>query len=554
MKNPIRFLVLLLALAFLPGLARVSAAAKLTRAEVEQAISDTEKELQGWRDRIDDLKAAAEGDAFAKRKLSYGKPGEEPTIAVLFNSGGNLRIGDESAEHAMGQGYSGDAVAQCEMNIARLEADLETQRKALAKIEEEERKELEEAWKKQREIEQRLDREEEWAWDWNRDRDLASKGKPGYTMEAVDRHYRTGAGSRDHYINGTQQPFSPKTTLHTEPTAATPPENGGGSAPSGGGALDKFLDQQTQASNNRGNDSQTLNQYTTQEKEQESKNTIARQDAENTVNQGGQNSQTIGEQSASSTAASQSLNSWDNTLSGALQQSITEGLTSMGTAFAENTAENLVNKLFPPEKQPEAAPGGGAPGVGGAPGGGGQPGGQPGAQKGGGGGGGGKTGGGGGGKKGGGKGGGDNPDGGDGDEGEGGGEAESGEESGQPLEKCDLCGRMVTKRYLCGRTVISTASQVDGSFSRDSYSSSQYACADCLGISAPKKSPKEENADDDGGEEEKEKEKPVQHGRFHKGCGGMLLQDGDDGYGWTYWKCKKCGQRDHWFHTWAVER
>lgn len=546
MKTPIRFLVLLLALAFLPGFARVSPAAYAVtdKAMVQQAIRDTEKELQGWRDRLDDLRAASEGDSFAKRKLSYGKPGEDPTISVIFNSGGNLRIGDESAEHAMGQGYSGDAEAECRRNIARLEADLETQRKELAKIEEEERKEIEEAWKRQWEIEKRKDREQQWGWDWMRDRELAAKGKPGYTMEAVDRHYRTGAGSRENYINGTQQPFSPKTTLHTEPTAATPSENGGGSAPSGGGSLDKFLDQQTQASENRGNDSKILNQYTTQEKEQESKNTIARQDAENTVNQGGQNSQTINQQSASTTAESQDQNSWQNTIVGAFEESITGGLVSMGTTFAENAAQNFVNKLFPPEKQPDD------PSAGGGGGGGGQNGGQPGGKKSGG-----KKGGGGG-KKGGGGGGGghdhgeDEVEGGEGGSSEGdsgdhdddtgggyddgtgggyddggkvtfntpgyvgdGGSSESDEDDGQKI--CIRCKQK--KSYL--------------EWDKDAIG---WVCYDCLNRTVPKEEPQEEESSGCGG--------PVHHG-----CGGCVYEaEWDDDKGGRFWKCEKCGHKDHW--------
>lgn len=443
MKTPIRFLVLLLALAFLPGFARVSPAAYAVtdKAMVQQAISDTKKELALWKARKTNLYMAEGGSSTASGLLRYGKPGEDPTRAILN--------ADEPPKHFWtdkeGGTQSGNLslstftsdIEECDWHIARLEADLETQERELAKIEEEERKEIEEAWKRQWEIEKRLDREEEWAWNWNRDLDLASKGKPGYTVEAVDRHYTTGAGSRINYINGTQQPFSPKSTLHTEPTAAPPPENGGGSAPSGGGSLDKFLDQQTQASNNRGNDSQTLNQYTTQEKEQESKNTIARQDAENTVNQGGQNSQTIGERSASTTATSQDQNSWKTTLSGALEESLTGGLVSMGTTFAENTADNIVNKLFPPEPEPDAGPGGGGGG-----GGGGQNGGQPGGKKGGGkkGGGGGKKGGGGGGGGGSGHGEGD-PHGGEGEgEGGGGGEGGGSRGGGSDAHHCARCG------------------------------------------------------------------------------------------------------------------
>ena len=40
-------------------------------------------------------------------------------------------------------------------------------------------------------------------------------------------------------------------------------------------------------------------------------------------------------------------------------------------------------------------------------------------------------------------------------------------------------------------------------------------------------------------------QKKEEHGRFHTGCGGRIYEDGDDGNYWVYWKCDKCGHRDH---------
>ncbi len=112
-----------------------------------------------------------------------------------------------------------------------------------------------------------------------------------------------------------------------------------------GPSLTKFLNDQANENDQKFQEGNTLNQTVAQEREQEAKNEIAQENADNTLNQGGEAAQTIAEDSANSTANAQDQNSWNNHLSGALQQSVTVGLSSIGATFGNELGNQVANDL-----------------------------------------------------------------------------------------------------------------------------------------------------------------------------------------------------------------
>ena len=160
--------------------------------------------------------------------------------------------------------------------------------------------------------------------------------------------------------------YEPPSSLRDEPKLDPDNENYEPCEPNS--AFKSWLDWNNQVSINKGNESQILNQYITQEREQESKNTIAQQNADDTRNQGGEAAQTTSSQSASEAANAQSENSWTTHLSDAIQESIEAGLTEAGGTFGRSAGEQLASNLF--DKDKNKGGGGGGSGEGGGGGGG----------------------------------------------------------------------------------------------------------------------------------------------------------------------------------------
>lgn len=117
-----------------------------------------------------------------------------------------------------------------------------------------------------------------------------------------------------------------------------------------GPSLTKFLNDEANENEQKFQEGSTLNQTVAQEREQEAKNEIARENADNTLNQGGDAAQKIADDSANATANAQDQNSWENHLSDALQQSVTAGLSSIGTTvgneLGNKIADDLTKQLF----------------------------------------------------------------------------------------------------------------------------------------------------------------------------------------------------------------
>ena len=131
-----------------------------------------------------------------------------------------------------------------------------------------------------------------------------------------------------------------------EPVSGDPTGEGsqipqGPAGPSLPGFLEKWLTEHGQKFLENNN----LNQYTWKEYEQAMKNAIAEQNAQQTVNQGGQNAQQISTDSANTTANAQDENSWGKHLTDAVQQSISAGLNAAGTGFAGKIGDHVANEL-----------------------------------------------------------------------------------------------------------------------------------------------------------------------------------------------------------------
>ena len=132
-----------------------------------------------------------------------------------------------------------------------------------------------------------------------------------------------------------------------EPVSGDPTGEGsqipnGPAGPSLSGFLENWLTDQGQKFLENNN----LNQYTRQEYEQAFKNAIAQQNAQHTVNQGGETANQISTDSANTTANAQDENSWGKHLSDAVQQSISAGLSAMGTSFGNATGSHVANELL----------------------------------------------------------------------------------------------------------------------------------------------------------------------------------------------------------------
>lgn len=134
-----------------------------------------------------------------------------------------------------------------------------------------------------------------------------------------------------------------------------------------GPSLTKFLNDEANENEQKFQEGSTLNQTVAQEREQEAKNEIARENADNTLNQGGDAAQKIADDSARETSDAQDRNSWNNHLSDALQQSVTVGLSSLGTTvgneLGNKIADDLTKQLFGDPDKPQGT-GGKNPGVG----------------------------------------------------------------------------------------------------------------------------------------------------------------------------------------------
>ena len=351
----------------------------------------------------------------------------------------------------------------------------------------------------------------------------------------------------------------------SEPVSGDPTGEGsqipqGPVGPSLPGFLEKWLTDQGQKFLENNN----LNQHTWKEYEQAMKNAIAEQTAQQTVNQGGETAQQLSTDSANTTANAQSENSWGKHLSDAVQQNISAGLNAAGTGFAGKMGDHVADELVKGIEGKHHGSGGkpgdsggsgdsgdsGTAGESGTSGDSGTPG-ESGAS-------------------------GNSGDSGSGDSGTSGGSGDLDTDFDNP-DDSDLFGPQSSGGgHHGGSNVTKSGSKKnkgnkgskknakksgkkkkkDSTTSSDPHGSKKcircgkikdslewdkdkvgWVCYDCLGRNVHGGEKKNDNASTQKDEE--------QHGPRHKGCGGHVYEDGDDGNYWVYWKCEKCGHRDH---------
>ena len=119
--------------------------------------------------------------------------------------------------------------------------------------------------------------------------------------------------------------------------------------------VQKDRDEATIAANNLGT-------IITGEREQESKNEIAQQTADQTLNAGGENANQTLNETAANIANEQDKNSWTTAISDGLQQSLNTGLSSLGTSFGNELGKHVANEIFDDPDKPKGGAQGGAKG------------------------------------------------------------------------------------------------------------------------------------------------------------------------------------------------
>lgn len=119
--------------------------------------------------------------------------------------------------------------------------------------------------------------------------------------------------------------------------------------------VQKDRDDATTAANN-------LNTIVTGEREQESKNEIAQEAADQTLNAGGEIANQTLNDTAANTANEQDKNSWTTAISDGIQQSINIGVTSLGTSFGNELGKHVANEIFDDPDKPKGGAKGGAKG------------------------------------------------------------------------------------------------------------------------------------------------------------------------------------------------
>ena len=103
----------------------------------------------------------------------------------------------------------------------------------------------------------------------------------------------------------------------------------------------------------------SLNTIVTGEREQEAKNEIAQQSADQTLSAGGDSANQTRNETAADIANEQDKNSWNTAISDGLQQGLNAGLTSLGTSFGNEVGRHIANEIFDDPDKPK----GGAKGV-----------------------------------------------------------------------------------------------------------------------------------------------------------------------------------------------